>query len=170
MPQTVTFKITPEFKDGGPKMTFAIARDSKVASSLSVLEDVPNDRNWTEYELLGGDRSQIEYLMLAAERYKDEHCPREDEPGLLFKFEDQDGFALHLDGPLLYSGHTASCLPPRVDKIFVQNRMAERVKLLVVLGRKPKKNPKNGKPAVADAGAMAPAAGQPAATPAPSMP
>ena len=141
MPQTVTFSIKTAFDEGGPKIP-EVKRDNKVAANMSVMEEVPNDKDWTEFELPGGNRSQIEFLMLAADRYKDDHCPRADEPGLLFKFEEGDNFALHLDGPLLYSGHTSACLPNTVERIFVQNRMAENVKFYAVLGRKPKKKEK----------------------------
>ena len=48
----------------------------------------------------------------------------------------------HLDGPLLYAGHTAACLPSEVARIWVQNRMTEKAKIFVLLGRKLKKKEK----------------------------
>ena len=162
MPQTVTFSIKTGFGEGsGPKIPEVI-RDNKISASLSVIEDVLNDKNWTDFDVLGGDRQQIEFLLIAADRYKDQNCPRDDDPGLLFKFEDGDNsYSLHLDGPQLYVGHTASCLPPKVDKIYFQNRMAEKVKIYILLGRKPKKKDKNGLSArmngVSDAATATPA-------------
>ncbi len=37
---------------------------------MSVMEEVPNDKNWTEFEVLAGERDQIEFLILGAEKYK----------------------------------------------------------------------------------------------------
>jgi hypothetical protein len=153
MPQTVTLTIATKFPDGGPKIPDA-PRENKVGACMSVIEEVPNDKNWTEYEVLAGERDQIEFLLLAADRYKDQNCPREDEPGLLFRYDNDDSFALRLDGPLLYTGHTASCLPTKVDKIYIQNRMTDKVKFYLLVGRKQQKKNKNGNNANAAAAAM----------------
>jgi hypothetical protein len=164
MPQQVSFTISTKFVDGGPTIP-SLARDNKVGATLSVIEEIPNDKNWTEYEVLAGDREQIEFLFLAADRYKDQNCPREDEPGLLFRYEEDDGFVLKLDGPLLYSGHTVSCLPPKIEKIYLQNRMADKVKFYLLVGRKQRKKEKNGNNANAARGNGNPASTNPSTAP-----
>ena len=142
MPQTVTFAIKTSFKEGGPKLPDA-TRENHVSANMFVKEEVPNDKDWHEFDVLGGSREEIEFMMLSASEYRDKHCPREDEPGILFKFTETDDFSLHLDGPLLYSGHTSSCLPNKVDKIYIQNRMAEKFTFYLLLGRKQKKKKKD---------------------------
>ena len=141
MPQTVKFSIKTAFTEGGPKIP-EVVRTNKVSANMVVMEELQNDKDWYDFDVLGGSREDIQFMMIAADRYDDEHCPREDDPGILFRFSEDDDFSLLLDGPLLYSGHTISCLPNRVDKIWIQNRMTDKVKFYLILGRKPRKKKK----------------------------
>lgn len=138
MPQSVKFSTQTSFGNGGPNIP-KLEMEKEVGSNVAIMEEVPNDKDWHEYEVLGGVRENIEFMMLGAKQYKDQHCPRQNEPGLLFKFDKDDDFVLQLDRPLMYSGHTASCLPPRIDSIYVQNRMADKTEIYLLLGRKRKK-------------------------------
>ena len=53
MPQTVTFKTNIKFADGGPNIPDA-NRESKVSACLSLMEEVPADKNWTVFEIMAG--------------------------------------------------------------------------------------------------------------------
>lgn len=152
MSQTITFSVKAALAGGGSLNMPEAKRVSTISTNTYLTEEVLNDRNWMEIDILGGDRSQIEFLVLSADRYQDDNA-REDEPGLLFKFEDEN-FALRLDGALLYSGHTVSCLPAKLERIYIQNRMAAKVKIYLLLGRKQAKAKKNAN-GVANAAAPA---------------
>ena len=133
MPQKVTFTIKTDMP-GGPKIQEAVL-ETAVNTYTPMAEEIPNDKIWKHFEVLAGDKKQICFLLLAAERYKDEHCPKETDPGLLFMFNKDEKLVLELDGPMLYSGHTASCLPDRIDYVSVQNRMSDKVMIQLLLGR-----------------------------------
>ncbi len=80
MPQTITFTINTKYGDGGPKIP-DLGRENKVGATMSVIEEVPNDKNWTEFEVLAGERDQIEFLFLAADRTKIKTVREKTNPG-----------------------------------------------------------------------------------------